>query len=77
ITQGEYGWARVIKVSKEGAYVDIGSTREVLIKAEDLPPLNNLWPEVGDELYMTLRIDRNGDLFGRLITEEKVLSYLE
>lgn len=72
ITQGEYGWARVIKVSKEGAYVDIGSTREVLIKSEDLPPLNNLWPEVGDELYTTLRIDRNGDLFGRLITEEKV-----
>ncbi|CAM5187831.1 S1 motif domain-containing protein OS=Ureibacillus acetophenoni OX=614649 GN=SAMN05877842_111121 PE=3 SV=1 [Ureibacillus acetophenoni] len=72
IAEGEYGWARVIKVSKEGAYVDIGTTREVLVKAEDLPPLKNLWPEVGDYLYLTLRTDRNGDLFGRLITEEKV-----
>ncbi|SOC18470.1 hypothetical protein SAMN05880501_110111 [Ureibacillus xyleni] len=72
ILQGDYGWARVIKVSKEGATVDIGSTREVLVKGEDLPQLTELWPQVGDHLYITLRTDRNGDLFGRLITEEKV-----
>ncbi|MGE7666297.1 CvfB family protein [Ureibacillus composti] len=72
ILQGEYGWARVIKVSKkEGAYVDIGTTREVLVKDEDLPIID-VWPEVGDHLFMTLRTDRNGDLFGRLATEEKV-----
>lgn len=70
--QGEYGWARVIKVTKEGAFVDIGSSREVLVKEEDLPPLQEVWPQVGDHLYMTLRTDRNGDLFGRLVTEEKV-----
>ncbi len=72
ILQGEYGWARVIKVSKEGAFVDIGSSREVLVKEEDLPPIQSVWPEVGDHLYLTLRTDRNGDLFGRLVTEEKV-----
>lgn len=72
ILQGDYGWARVIKVTKEGAFVDIGSSREVLVKAEDLPPIQSVWPEVGDHLYLTLRTDRNGDLFGRLITEEKV-----
>ncbi|MFP3917298.1 S1-like domain-containing RNA-binding protein [Lysinibacillus telephonicus] len=72
ILQGEYGWARVIKVTKEGTFVDIGSSREVLVKEEDLPPLRELWPQVGDHLYMTLRTDRNGDLFGRLVTEEKV-----
>lgn len=72
ILQGDYGWARVIKVTKEGAFVDIGSSREVLVKEEDLPPLESVWPEVGDHLYLTLRTDRNGDLFGRLVTEEKV-----
>ncbi|WP_431028238.1 CvfB family protein [Lysinibacillus sp. LZ02] len=72
IRQGEYGWARVLKVTREGAYTDIGTSREVLVKAEDLPALQELWPQAGDYLYMTLRIDRNGDLFGRLITEEKV-----
>lgn len=78
ILQDEYGWARVIKVSKrEGAYVDIGSTREVLVKAEDLPVVESVWPEVGDHLFMTLRTDRNGDLFGRLATEEKIQELYE
>ncbi|WP_413363901.1 S1 RNA-binding domain-containing protein [Lysinibacillus sp. 3P01SB] len=72
VRQGEYGWARVLKVTREGAYTDIGTSREVLVKAEDLPVLQELWPQPGDHLYMTLRVDRNGDLFGRLATEEKV-----
>lgn len=72
IVQGEYGWARVLKVTREGAFTDIGTSREVLVKAEDLPALPELWPQPGDYLFMTLRTDRNGDLFGRLITEEKV-----
>ena len=72
ITEADYGWARVLKVTKEGAYCDIGTSREVLVRAEDLPVIDEVWPEPGDHLYMTLRTDRNGDLFGRLITEEKV-----
>ena len=72
ITQGEYGWARVLKVSKEGALVDIGTSREVLVKGEDLPAIEEIWPQAGDHLFMTLRVDRNGELFGRLVTEEKV-----
>lgn len=77
-TQGEYGWARVLKVVEhEGALVDIGTSREVLVKAEDLPALKEVWPEPGDHLFMTLRTDRNGDLFGRLATEEKISELYE
>ena len=72
ITEADYGWARVLKVTKEGAFCDIGTSREVLVRAEDLPVIQEVWPDAGDLLYMTLRTDRNGDLFGRLITEEKV-----
>lgn len=72
ITEADYGWARVLKVTKEGAFCDIGTSREVLVRAEDLPALQDVWPQPGDHLYMTLRTDRHGDLFGRLITEEKV-----
>ena len=72
ITEANYGWARVIKVTKEGAFCDIGTSREVLVRAEDLPVIQDIWPQVGDHLYMTLRTDRHGDLFGRLVTEEKV-----
>ena len=77
IAQGEYGWARVIKVTNEGAFVDIGTSKEVLVKAEDLPQIREVWPTVGDHLYLTLRTDRNGDLFGRLVTEEKVNDLFE
>lgn len=72
ILEGQYDWARVLKVTREGAVVDIGTSREVIVKAEDLPALQELWPQPGDHLFMTLRTDRNGDLFGRLATEEKV-----
>ncbi|MER1986309.1 MAG: S1-like domain-containing RNA-binding protein [Solibacillus sp.] len=77
ITEADYGWARVLKVTKEGAFCDIGTSREVLVRAEDLPALDEVWPQAGDQLYMTLRPDRNGDLFGRLITEEKVTELYE
>ncbi|WPK13525.1 S1-like domain-containing RNA-binding protein [Lysinibacillus louembei] len=72
ILEGQYDWARVLKVTREGAIVDIGTSREVIVKAEDLPALQELWPQPGDHLFMTLRTDRSGDLFGRLATEEKV-----
>ena len=73
ITKGTYGWARVIKMDeREGASVDIGSSREVIVKPSDLPLLKELWPKTGDHLYMTLRTDFHGDLFGRLVTEDRV-----
>lgn len=73
IQKGIYGWARVIKVTeKEGAFVDIGTSKEVQVKAEDLPKIKELWPAIGDHLYMTLRTDKDGELFGRLATEDRV-----
>lgn len=77
IIQGEYGWAKVLKISNEGAVVDIGSTREALVKAEDLPKIRSLWPKAGDHLFITLYTNRKGELFGRLITEEKVSELYE
>ncbi|MFF2753876.1 S1 RNA-binding domain-containing protein [Psychrobacillus sp. NPDC058041] len=73
IQKGTYGWARVIKVSeKEGAFVDIGTSKEVQVKADDLPKIKDLWPANGDHLYITLRTDKDGELFGRLATEDRV-----
>ncbi|AYC30391.1 S1 RNA-binding domain-containing protein [Paenisporosarcina cavernae] len=79
ITKEKYGWAKVIKnIGKDGIMVDVGTSREVVVKGEDLPKLIELWPHPGDELYMSLRTDRNGDLFGRLVTEDKVMeSFVE
>ncbi|MEG0380973.1 MAG: S1-like domain-containing RNA-binding protein [Kurthia sp.] len=78
IQKEQYGWAKVLHIKdREGAYVDIGTSREVLVPAEDLPKLKSLWPEPGHHLYLTLRIDREGGLFGRLITEDRMLELYE
>ncbi|WOV87122.1 S1-like domain-containing RNA-binding protein [Sporosarcina oncorhynchi] len=73
MTCDSFGWARVIRIDeKEGAYVDIGSAFEVLVNKADLPRVKELWPKTDDELYMTLRTDLGGNIFGRLATEERV-----
>lgn len=69
-----YGWAKVIRVDEsEGVYVDIGSSFEVLVNRNDMPQVRSLWPKPADELYMTLRTDLGGNIFGRLATEERVM----
>ncbi|TFE03338.1 S1 RNA-binding domain-containing protein [Jeotgalibacillus sp. R-1-5s-1] len=73
IRKGVYGWAKVIKVNeRDGAALDIGISREVTVLPEDLPAAKHVWPEAGDYLYITLRTDRAGQMFGRLATEEVV-----
>ncbi len=73
ITKETFGWARVIKTDdRDGVSVDIGSSREVMVKGTDLPLIKSLWPKIGDHLYMSLRTDYKGNLFGRLATEDKV-----
>ncbi|MFS0577175.1 S1-like domain-containing RNA-binding protein [Sporosarcina sp. 179-K 3D1 HS] len=77
VTIGSYGWARVIRVdAKEGVYVDIGAPVEVLVNKADMPRIRALWPQTDDMLYMTLRTDLGGNLFGRLVTEERVLELI-
>lgn len=77
MTFGTFGWARVIRSEpREGVYVDIGSSFEVLVNGADLPQIKKLWPQQGDELYMTLRTDLGGNIFGRLATEERVLEVI-
>ena len=77
VTIGSYGWARVIRVdAKEGVYVDIGAPVEVLVNKADMPRIRALWPQNDDMLYMTLRTDLGGTLFGRLVTEERVLEQI-
>jgi predicted RNA-binding protein (virulence factor B family) len=77
MTSETFGWARVIRVDdREGVFVDIGSSFEVLVNRADMPRIRSLWPQVDDALYMTLRTDLGGNIFGRLATEEKVQEQL-
>ncbi|MCA1031022.1 hypothetical protein LCL95_08315 [Bacillus timonensis] len=71
IMLGTYDWVEVVEVKREyGVFVNIGIKKDILVSKDDLPALDRLWPAVGDKLYCSLRLDKNGRLFGKLATED-------
>ncbi len=72
----EYGWAEVVAVDEKiGAFVHLGFAKDIVVSGDDLPKLKQLWPAVGDKLFITLRVDRLDRLFARLATESVILDY--
>lgn len=69
ITTDKYDFVKVLTTDRDGAHVDVGLPREVLIPWEDLPKVKSLWPTNGDYLFVTLRIDSENNMFARLATE--------
>lgn len=69
VTTDKYEFVKVLKVDRDGARVDVGLPREVLIPWEDLPKVKELWPQHGDRVLVTLRIDSNRQMFARLASE--------
>ncbi|MCM3110309.1 CvfB family protein [Lederbergia lenta] len=68
---GKYDWVEVVGVKKNlGVFVDIGLKKDILVSMDDLPELDHLWPNVGDRLYCTLKLDNKERLFGKLGTED-------
>ncbi|MFD2044863.1 S1 RNA-binding domain-containing protein [Ornithinibacillus salinisoli] len=63
IVMDTYGWAEVVEVIPNlGAFVDIGTTKQILVSLDDLPLFEKVWPKEGDQLYVTLGKDRKGRL---------------
>lgn len=69
-----YGWAKVVEViPKLGAFVNIGTTKEILVSSDDLPLFEEVWPIVGDELYVTLGKDQKDRLLALPATEGVII----
>lgn len=70
IVVGKYGWAKVTDCKPGvGLFLNIGIQKEILLGEEDLPSMRSVWPEIGDMLYITLRVNRNYRLYARLATD--------
>src|SRR5699024_10001886 len=63
LTIGLFEWVTVSKIENGTLYVDIGTTEPVMIADNDLPALKGVWPVVGSRLYVTLKSNRQGELF--------------
>lgn len=67
---GAYGWAEVVDKREDlGVFVNIGLPKDILVSADDLPKFLELWPNPGDQLFLTLNRDKQDRLYGRLATE--------
>lgn len=57
ITTYDWNWVKVVEVIPSlGVFVDIGMSKDILIPADEFPIYMPVWPEVGDELYCTLKL---------------------
>src|SRR5699024_108352 len=66
---GKYGWAEVIEVHpKLGAFVNIGTSKEILVSNDDLPAFRSICPTSGDQLSVTLDLDYKQRLIAKLAT---------
>lgn len=67
---GEYGWVPVVEVKDGlGVFLDIGITKDILLGQDDLPVVKAVWPQIGDMLYITLRVNRNNMIYARMATD--------
>ena len=70
IQAGIYGWAQVKDIKPGiGVFMDIGIQKDMLLGEEDLPVHEEVWPEIGDTLYITLRINNNHRIYVKLATD--------
>lgn len=71
ITEGQYGWVKVVDVRNDlGVFLDIGIQKDLLLGKDDLPVVKDVWPDVGDMIYSTLRVNRNGRLYAKMASEQ-------
>lgn len=65
-----FDWAVVTKVQPDlGVFVDIGASVNILVSSDDLPVFKTVWPDIGDELYVILDLDKKGRLLAKPVAE--------
>ncbi len=69
ITVGRPGFLKVTAVHEYlGVFLDMGIAKELLLSADDLPLNKELWPQVGDTLYVGIKV--KGKLVAKLVSKE-------
>ena len=78
ITRDTYDWAGVVEViPRLGVFVNIGIAKDILISIDDLPLFEDVWPQTGDKLYVTLGLDQEERLLALPATEGVFFSMRE
>lgn len=69
---GHYAWGEVTDIRRDlGVFVNIGlPNKDVVVSLDELPTIKELWPQRGDMLMITLRIDKKDRLWGELASAD-------
>ncbi|WP_282801077.1 CvfB family protein [Secundilactobacillus kimchicus] len=62
---GRYAFGTVVKAQKGlGVFINIGlPNKDVVVSLDDLPEMMHLWPQSGDRLLVTLRVDKKARMW--------------
>lgn len=71
IVLGAYGWVEVVDIFPSlGVFVKISPTIDVLVPKDSMPYVHKAWPLPGDQLFITLTVDKQERLLGVLAKED-------
>ncbi|MFZ7945244.1 MULTISPECIES: CvfB family protein [Bacillaceae] len=75
VSVGHYAWVKVTDINpKIGVFINIGLPKDILLGADDLPAHQTVWPNVGDMVYITLRVNRNHLIYAKLASDQIIQS---
>jgi hypothetical protein len=75
LLRGEVGLLDVVDMHpRYGLFLEMGLGRNLLLPYSELPELEELRPQVGDTVYVTLANDRQGRLVAKLAGETELVS---
>lgn len=70
------GFVKVVDTNYHlGAFLDIGTIKDLLLSRDDLPMIKAQWPKVGDELFVRIKISKN-QMTGKIIPRHSISEYL-
>jgi predicted RNA-binding protein (virulence factor B family) len=73
VSIGHYAWVKVTDVKPDiGVFLNIGLQKDILLGKDDLPVHKSVWPEAGDMLYITLRVNRSYLLYAKLASDQVI-----
>jgi uncharacterized protein len=70
IVANQYGWVQAVDMKEGlGVFLDIGIQKDILLGVDDLPAHKSVWPQEGDLVYTTIRVNRNYRLYAKLASD--------
>lgn len=67
VRAGYFGWGEVVDTRRDlGVFVDVDwPNKDVVVSMDDLSEITQLWPKIGDKLFLTLEVDEQNRMWGK------------